>query len=77
MFKFKNLIIYVIKFYQFCLSPLFGSNKCRYLPTCSEYFMDCLDEHGLFNGIIKGTQEEQFEIIDKIFNNVSIESPDD
>lgn len=29
------------------------------------------------NGIIKGTQEEQFEIIDKIFNSVSIESPDE
>ena len=29
------------------------------------------------NGIIKGTQEEQFEIINKIFNNVNIESLDE
>ena len=29
------------------------------------------------NGIIKGTQEEQFEIINNIFNNVNIESLDE
>ena len=29
--------IYIIKFYQYFISPLLG-NRCRYLPTCSEYF---------------------------------------
>ena len=51
----KFILINIIKFYKLLISPYLGNN-CRYLPTCSEYFMDCLDEHGLFNGIIKGTK---------------------
>tara|TARA_B100000482_G_scaffold187227_1_gene165667 strand:- start:94 stop:351 length:258 start_codon:yes stop_codon:yes gene_type:complete len=54
MFKFKNLVIYIIKFYQFCLSPLFGSNKCRYLPTCSEFFIECIKIHGVGKGFYLG-----------------------
>ena len=51
----KFILINIIKFYKLLISPYLGNN-CRYLPTCSEYFMDCLDEHGLFIGIIKGTK---------------------
>ena len=43
-------IVNLIKFYRFFISPLFGNNKCRYLPTCSEYFIDSLK----LNGPIKG-----------------------
>ena len=32
----KNLLVKLIKFYQFFISPMLGSN-CRYYPTCSEY----------------------------------------
>ena len=46
-----SFIINLIKFYRFLISPLFGNNKCRYLPTCSEYFIDSLK----FNGFLKGT----------------------
>jgi len=55
MLKIKNLIIYIIKFYKFILSPLLG-NRCRYLPTCSEYFIDCLKVHGLKKGIYLGSR---------------------
>ena len=29
-------------------------NKCRYLPTCSEYFMDSLKTHGIVKGLYFG-----------------------
>ena len=43
-------IIYVIKLYQYIISPILKTN-CRYLPTCSEYSISALKEHGLFMGI--------------------------
>ena len=49
----NNLLIAIIKFYKYFISPYFVSN-CRYLPTCSEYFIDSLNEHGVFKGSFKG-----------------------
>ncbi len=49
----KLIIIKTIKLYQFLISPYLGNN-CRYLPTCSEYFIDSLNEYGLIKGSIKG-----------------------
>ena len=45
--------IKLIKFYKYLLSPLLGNN-CRYIPSCSEYFIDCLKTYGLFKGFVKG-----------------------
>jgi len=50
-----KIIIKIIKFYQYFISPLLGNN-CRYLPTCSEYFIDALKEYGLIKGSLKGTK---------------------
>ena len=36
--------------YRFLISPLLGNNKCRYLPTCSEYFIESLKAHGIKKG---------------------------
>ena len=47
------LNIYIIKFYQYFISPLLG-NTCRYLPTCSEYYIESLKIHGLIKGSIMG-----------------------
>ena len=47
------LLIKIIKIYQLIISPYFGKN-CRYLPTCSEYFIDCLNEHGFIKGTVIG-----------------------
>ncbi len=46
-------LINIIKFYKFFISPLLGQN-CRFLPTCSEYFIDCLKIHGPTKGLFLG-----------------------
>ena len=45
------LNIYIIKFYQYFISPVLGS-RCRYLPTCSEYYIESLKTHGIYKGSI-------------------------
>ena len=47
------LLIKIIKVYQLVISPYLGNN-CRYLPTCSQYFIDSLKEFGFLKGFIKG-----------------------
>ena len=51
----KILLIGLIKLYKIIISPLIGNN-CRYLPTCSDYFIDCLNEYGLIKGFVKGAK---------------------
>ena len=51
----KYILIKLIKLYKIFISPYLGNN-CRYLPTCSEYFIDSLNEEGVFKGTIKGTK---------------------
>ena len=51
----KTILINIIKVYKLILSPIL-SPSCRYLPTCSEYFIDCLNEYGLIKGLAKGTK---------------------
>ena len=48
-----SLNIYIIKFYQYFISPILG-NRCRYLPTCSEYYIESLKTHGLIKGSVMG-----------------------
>ena len=45
-----KFLIKLIKSYKFLISPLFG-HSCRYLPTCSEYSIDALKEHGFTIGL--------------------------
>ena len=45
-----RFLILLIKFYQLFFSHFFKSN-CRYLPTCSEYTIIALKEHGLIFGL--------------------------
>ena len=47
------LIVHIVKLYKFFISPFFV-NKCRYLPTCSEYFLDAIETHGLRKGLYLG-----------------------
>ena len=49
----KIIFIYIIKIYKLILSPILGPS-CRYLPTCSDYFIDCLNEFGFIKGTLKG-----------------------
>ena len=47
---FTLILIKLIKAYKYLISPILG-NSCRYLPTCSEYTIDALKEHGFFKGL--------------------------
>ena len=51
----KIILIKIIKIYKIFVSPFLGP-KCRYLPTCSEYFIDSLNEYGLIKGTKNGTK---------------------
>lgn len=51
----KALIRLAIRGYQKILSPVIHSiggpgSGCRYTPTCSEYFLQAVDTHGVFRG---------------------------
>tara|TARA_S200000501_G_scaffold96370_1_gene89676 strand:- start:233 stop:475 length:243 start_codon:yes stop_codon:yes gene_type:complete len=48
-----RIFIKIVKFYQYIISPLLGNN-CRYIPSCSEYFIDCLKTYGPLKGFVKG-----------------------
>ena len=50
MIKFTILIV---RFYKYFLSPIIRPS-CRYMPTCSDYFIDCLNEYGFIKGSLKG-----------------------
>lgn len=40
----------IIRGYQLLVSPVMPPS-CRYLPTCSEYAMDAVQEHGPVRGL--------------------------
>ena len=46
-------LILFIKFYKYLISPYLFS-RCRYQPTCSEYFIDCLKFNGTLKGVLLG-----------------------
>lgn len=45
----KNIFILPIRFYQWTISPLIGQ-RCRYLPTCSHYTIEAIQEWGVLKG---------------------------
>ena len=50
-----KILIFIIKIYQYFISPLLG-NRCRFLPTCSEYFIEALNAKGLKIGVKLGVK---------------------
>ncbi len=50
-----KILISLIKIYQYIISPLLGS-RCRFLPTCSEYFIESLKTQGLVRGFKLGSR---------------------
>ncbi len=52
MYIINKILIVVIKFYKFFLSPLF-QNSCKFEPSCSAYCIECLKRYNLFKAIIK------------------------
>lgn len=50
-FPFKMIVLLFIYFYKFCISPFFPKT-CRFLPTCSTYAVQAINEYGVFKGLI-------------------------
>ena len=42
-------IVLTIRVYQLLISPILKTN-CRFAPTCSEYAIESLNNHGLIKG---------------------------
>ncbi len=47
----KTLLLIIIKFYQYVISPLTGPN-CRFYPTCSNYAVEAIEKYGCLKGSI-------------------------
>ena len=52
-FVIKKVLIAIVRFYQICISPYFPST-CRYIPTCSKYFIQAVEKYGPFKGTYLG-----------------------
>ena len=50
-----KFLIFIIKIYQYLISPLLGG-RCRFLPSCSEYFIEALKTEGLTKVIKLGVK---------------------
>jgi uncharacterized protein len=48
-----QLALIVLRFYKRWISPLLPS-ACRFHPTCSEYMMEAIEQHGLGRGVWMG-----------------------
>ncbi|HVP65613.1 MAG TPA: membrane protein insertion efficiency factor YidD [candidate division Zixibacteria bacterium] len=45
----KALLLVLIRIYKNWISPALPT-ACRYMPTCSEYAMEAVEEHGALRG---------------------------
>lgn len=46
-------LIGMVRLYQKLLSPVFG-RRCRFHPSCSEYFILAVKKHGAVAGSLRG-----------------------
>jgi putative membrane protein insertion efficiency factor len=51
----SGLAVYIIKFYQFFISPVLPA-ACRYYPTCSSYTIQAIKKFGFFKGGFLGAK---------------------
>lgn len=45
----KRVLLWLIRGYQKCISPLFPP-CCRFYPTCSNYAIEAIEKHGWLKG---------------------------
>ncbi|HEY8036025.1 MAG TPA: membrane protein insertion efficiency factor YidD [Methylobacter sp.] len=45
----RFMLIAIIKFYKYFISPLLG-DRCRFYPSCSSYSLEALQLHGAIIG---------------------------
>jgi putative membrane protein insertion efficiency factor len=49
----SRIVIGLVRFYQLALSPIFGG-RCRFYPSCSEYFILAVRKYGVLSGSLRG-----------------------
>ena len=49
----KSILCGLVRFYQQFLSPLLP-RACRFYPSCSEYMVQAITEHGVLRGVALG-----------------------
>ncbi len=47
------MLIGLVRLYQWTISPLLGP-RCRFTPSCSNYFIASVRKYGLFRGSLRG-----------------------
>ena len=50
----STVIISLVRGYQIFISPLLLPGKCRFVPTCSQYFIQAVEKYGPFKGSALG-----------------------
>lgn len=50
----KKFLLWLLRGYKSKISPHLGNN-CRFTPTCSEYAMQAISEHGSLKGLLLST----------------------
>jgi putative membrane protein insertion efficiency factor len=45
----KRITLYLIRLYQATVSQ-WTTNRCRFLPTCSQYTYEAIERYGLLKG---------------------------
>ncbi|MHB1153830.1 MAG: membrane protein insertion efficiency factor YidD [Eubacteriales bacterium] len=50
----KKIFILMIRIYQKVLSPLKIRSSCIFYPTCSQYAIEAIEEHGIIIGLFLG-----------------------
>lgn len=48
-----RFVILLVRGYQICLSPFLGG-QCRFVPSCSQYFIEAVEKYGALRGSWKG-----------------------
>ncbi len=48
----KKILIGLVKIYQKIPGP--WHTYCRHIPTCSDYMIEALEEHGVITGVFLG-----------------------
>ncbi|MCI8581858.1 MAG: membrane protein insertion efficiency factor YidD [Dorea sp.] len=46
----KNILLWLVRFYQKYLSPMKGYSSCKYFPTCSKYALEAIERFGALKG---------------------------
>jgi uncharacterized protein len=45
----KTIVLFLLRTYKWAISPMFLP-ACKYVPSCSEYAMEAVDQYGALRG---------------------------